>query len=339
MKKFMHTPREVADMELSPQRKHRERAKHGVHYFDESGKLLEEGKVAITKATCELGGVYPYIFNFLSYVCVQAPELVKLGDTESVYYMISAPIEKFIEITLGKNAGQSHRLKKELDRLFHKRELQPKLIPFDNPTTGEKQTIYGPPIWAAISVKRAAEAGHKNVNESENGVIQIFFLKPLFQNAVSRTGQYINEPKSFFAMIYEAVEQHAQEQREDISTPEFEENASAFALMIMKTWHYLNVHDNDKGKTKTFNLVSLLLDVEPTKGIGFNGDVPYVRQWGKDHVETALLILSRLTKANRKIVSFVIELADDKTAITQKTNGETIEWTIPVSRNPALAKP
>jgi hypothetical protein len=336
MKSYIHTPKEIVKMELTPQRKHRERAKNGIRYFDETGKLLKAGQIAISKATSELGGIYPYVFNFLSYVCTHAPELVKLGDSESFYYMVSAPMEKFLEITLGKYTKQTHRLKKELDRLIHKREMQPKLIPFDDPTTGEQQTIYGPPIWVIIGAKKEAQAGHKNINESENGIIQIFFLKPLFQNAVLHTGQYINEPKSFFAMIYDAVEKYSEEQQEDISS--FETGASVYALMIMKIWHYLTTHDNGIGKIKTFNLTSMLLDIEPTRGIGFHGTIPYVRQWGMDWAENALIILSKVTAANKKTVPFVIEIKEGETAIVQRTTGENIEWVIPISRNPKLVK-
>jgi len=110
-KKHSHNSRILAEAISSTTITHRAREKSGVRYYEGAffapdgqpclGDEIERANVIISRVTTELSGAYPYIFNFVNYICTHGKELVKQIETENYYYMVTVPWEAFLNITLG----------------------------------------------------------------------------------------------------------------------------------------------------------------------------------------------------------------------------------------------
>jgi hypothetical protein len=206
-----HEPRAAAIAMTSPTVIHREREKSGVKYYEGvfyddngnpiKGDTVDSYNVKICRATCELAGAYPYIFNTLSWVCTHGGlgKEIKDLDPNGFYYSLTMTWEKFIEITLDKYIEQKHYLTGEISNLVSK--AQAKIIPFD-----ETSSVFGQPVIIALragdgrNLSPQAVKGISNLRKEPIGTIQILFLKSLFRDALNHT-KYFNEPKAFYAML------------------------------------------------------------------------------------------------------------------------------------------
>jgi hypothetical protein len=280
MKKFTHKTRAVATAETTPAMAHRIRAKSGIRYYDgitydmggnpHMGTEIEQNKVKISRTTTELSGAFPYVFNFIEYMCTHYPEFIDLEDTQSYFYMITAPWDKFIEITLGQYTDQKKLLYDELYRLIH--ENRPKIVPYDDNTS-----IFSQPVRIALrSVERAKLSENvlaklDNIHQEPIGEIQIEFMKPLFRDTVAKQGRFINMPRTFYAKLVDAARKHnmtSKLQDDDdnqsiIPLSEGKESQYHYVSTYMRLWNYLNLHDNGRGNYITVSLTDMLLHIAP----------------------------------------------------------------------------
>jgi hypothetical protein len=329
MKKFTHKTRAVATAETTPAMAHRMRAKSGIRYYDgitydaggnpQMGTEIEQNKVKISRATTELSGAFPYVFNFIEYMCTHYPEFVDLENTQSYFYMITAPWDKFIEITLGQYTDQKKLLYDELYRLIH--ENRPKIVPYDDNTS-----IFSQPVRIALrSVERAklsesVLAKLDNINQEPIGEIQIEFMKPLFRDTVAKKGRFINMPRTFYAKLVDAARKHSMTpklQNDDgnqsiIPSPEDNKSEYHYVSTYMRLWNYLNLHDNGRGDYITVSLTDMLLHVAP-QYIKYYKEKVYV-----DNKESALNLVATGIAILKKLQSVRIDFSIINTELDEK---------------------
>lgn len=274
-----HEPNAAGTAMTSPAIIHRERSQQGVKYYkgvyyDENhnpvmGDEVEDYKVKIDRATCELAGAYPYLFNVISYMCTHAKEVVIDLDPNGFYYSVSMTWEKFLDTALGDFIEQKHYLQKELMKL--KEGAQAKIIPFN-----EHGSVYGQPVIVALfagdgeSLKPQAKTGLKNIGKKPVGTIQILFLKSLFRDSLNDT-RYFNEPKAFYALLHHMARE-IKTSKKIIANTDAEIEAEApeeisldtYVSAYNRVWNYIMLHDTHKEKDAiTLDVIDMLSHTAP----------------------------------------------------------------------------
>jgi hypothetical protein len=266
----------------------------GIAYKDElpvKGKMIDPYKVQISRATSELAGAYPFLFNVISFVLTHEEYQIGYEKMKTGFYdSITLPLGVFLDIALGKTEGVKDFLMSEMVKLEKNRPV--KVVPFD-----EKTSVYGQPIVVTIG---AEKSGHvKNINRDKRDSktrIQILFMKCFFRNEHG----HIQEPKAVYAKLVEAQARR----RKDLAKKEqlqlTADAPSSTALMkpapmedpyvqtsaINRVREYLFLHDNGKSDTIHYNVPGLLRHSQPQ----------YIRQSGRSkgliwHKEEAMSFL------------------------------------------------
>jgi len=327
-KNVNHSSRAAAEAVISTTVIHKNREKRGVRYYEgvwydpdgspHMGTEIEQNKVRINRATTELSGAFPYIFDFVNYICTHAKELVQLGDTESYYYMVTVPWEFFLDITLGNFTEQRQSLITEIWLLMTKQQI--KVIPYDDDTS-----IYSHPLRIAMRSKSRKELEAADLNRYNNlnidpiGEIQIEFMKPLFKDVIDGT-RFISAPKAFHALLVKTAREiigilnsplfnqaiannrNAQSLIQAFggnipfcvepmgsadkklldkiteNTPTKKEADSQHIIAYARFWHYLTLHYNGKGDYITVSLPDMFSCIEAQFVQEKNG-VLYIRDY------------------------------------------------------------
>jgi hypothetical protein len=284
----MHEPRKVEEALTSPAVIHRQRAENGVQYYDGIsydpdgnpvlGNEIEQYKVKISKATTDLSGAFPYVFDALAYICTHAKQLVRTSQKDSSYYDVVIPYDKFIDLCIDESTFLEARFKSELYQLMHKE--QAKIIPFD-----EHTSFFGFPLVIALkagtgeklkpqilkimkNLKKIKHIIYKKNPENDTGSkkevervefedfdkslkpvgsVEILFLKSLFRNTLENKNAYTNAPKGLYAYIQRAVlKVREKAQLNDVLPQETEYyEDDHFISSYNRLWHYLHLRDND----------------------------------------------------------------------------------------------
>jgi len=362
-KNYSHNSKILAEAIASTTITHRAREKNGVRYYEGAffapdgrpcmGTEIERANVIISRITTELSGAYPYIFNFVNYICTHGKELVKLGDSESYYYMVTVPWEAFLNITLGDFTDQRQFLITELGQLMAKQQL--KVIPYDDDTS-----IYSHPVRIALRTKSkkdmiAAEINrYKNLNVDPIGEIQIEFMKPLFKDVIDGT-RYVNEPKAFHALLVKTAREvigalnsplFAQAMAEKYMTqqitqvigdthknihvnispelaqamidnnPTKKEADAQHIIAYARFWNYLTLHDNGRGDYITVSLPDMFSRIGAQYVQEKNG-ILYIRDRNaaSRFLQVAVGIFSQLQTPETNFLIENVERTEDENEI------------------------
>jgi len=362
-KNYSHNSRILAEAIASTTITHRAREKSGVRYYEGAffapdgqprmGNEIERANVIITRVTTELSGAYPYIFNFVNYICTHGKELVKLGDSESYYYMVTVPWEAFLNITLGDFTEQRQFLITELGQLMAKQQL--KVIPYDDDTS-----IYSHPVRIALRTKSKKDMAAAEINRYKNldvdpiGEIQIEFMKPLFKDIIDGK-RFINEPKAFHALLVKTAREvigalnsplFVQAMAEKYMThqitqvigdvaqnihvkvapeiaeaivdnnPTKKEADTQHIIAYARFWHYLTLKDNGRGDYITISLPDMFSHVE-AQFVQEKSGVLYIRDRAaaSRFLQVAVGIFSQLQTPETNFLIENIEPTKDKNEI------------------------
>jgi hypothetical protein len=291
-KHIEHFPRTAAEAVTTPVKIHKDRHEKGVEYYSEityiqDGEAIKNGKIArekisITRATCNLAGAYPFLFDVISYVCTHAKSAIQdVGN----YFSVTMPYEKFLEFALGYFTNQTQYLQNEIYKLTSK--AQTKLIAID-----EKTSILAQPVIIAIKkgereVSAKGKRGSKQLGIETDMTIQILFLKALFYDTYNDT-RYLNYPKAWYASIVEAINRMKHTEfifNNDIDIPAMPKITSKVneeyppeitPNLMYKYIQYIKLHDNQVSEIQRIDQIDLIKHVLPE----------YIRtQNGKDYIK------------------------------------------------------
>jgi hypothetical protein len=319
-KDIEHEPKASAQAMITTTLINKERQEMGVEYTegiaykDElpiKGKMIDPYDVRISRATSELAGAYPFLFNVISFVLTheeykkRAYENLQKGFFDSIVL----PLDVFLNIALDNTKNVKPYLMSELKKL--EKEKPTKIVPFDETTS-----VYGQPIIFTIGNERAEYL--KNIDRSRytnRTKVQILFMKCFFRNERG----YIQEPKAVYAKLVEAQTRQRKEQLQSaadtpsttLMKPAPIEDPYAQTSSINRVREYLFLHDNGKSDTIHYDVLGLLRHSQPQ----------YVRQSGRSkgliwhkkeamsflhHVLAVLQIMYRNEHRGRCITSFIL---------------------------------
>jgi hypothetical protein len=323
-KDIEHEPRASAEAMITTTLINKERREMGVEYTEgiaykdelpNKGKMIDPYAVRISRATSELAGAYPFLFNVISFVLTHKEYQIGYEKMKTGFYdSITLPLGVFLDIALGKTEGVKDFLMSEMVKLEKNRPV--KVVPFD-----EKTSVYGQPIVVTIGTEKSGHVKNINREKRDNKTrIQILFMKCFFRNERG----HIQEPKAVYAKLVEAQARHRKglEKREQLLLAE---GAPSIALMepnpvedpyaqtssINRVREYLFLHDNGKNDTIHYDVLGLLRHSQPQ----------YVRQsgrskgliWHKEeamsflhHALTVLQIMYQSEHRGRCITSFTL---------------------------------
>lgn len=323
-KDIEHEPKSSAEAMITTTLINKERHKMGVKYTEgiayqdeipSKGKMIDPYEVQISRATSELAGAYPFLFNVISFVLTHKEYQIGYEKMKTGFYdSITLPLGVFLDIALGKTEGVKDFLMSEMVKLEKNRPV--KVVPFD-----ERTSVYGQPIVVTIGTEKS---GHvKNINREKrdnNTRIQILFMKCFFRNEHG----HIQEPKAVYAKLVEAQAKHRKElqKRERplltgdapsaaLTQPAPVEDPYTQISAVNRVREYLFLHDNGKSDTIHYDVLELLRHSQPQ----------YVRQsgrskgliWHKEeamsflhHALTVLQIMYQSEHRGRCITSFTL---------------------------------
>jgi hypothetical protein len=237
--------------------------------------MVEPYSVKISRATSELSGAFPFLFNGISYVLTN--ESIKQAfytEIDKGYYdTIVLPLDVFLNITLDDTKGIRPFLMSELAKLEKNRPV--KCVPFD-----EKTSVYGQPIVLTIGREKAGVIEHIDRNRLDEKLtkVQILFMKCFFRD----TYGHIQEPKAVYAKLIAANlerirrEKLALELKREILTgnplttkitatvnlkltPDTDRILYTETSAINRVREVLYLHDN--GKTQTIDYTDKIIDL------------------------------------------------------------------------------
>jgi hypothetical protein len=295
-KDVFHEPKPAAKALITTTLINKERHTAGVEYTEgieyienipQRGKMIEPYEVLISRATSELSGAFPFLFEVISFVLTHKEyqggyESLKTGFYDSIVL----PLGIFLDIALDKTKGVKDLLMSELVKL--EKSKPSKVVPFD-----EKTSVYGQPIVVAIGKDKTEYV--KNIDREKydnNTLVQILYMKCFFRNERG----HIQEPKAIYAKLIEsqvkyikAIEQGKARQAGKIApivNVNIDTDPYAQTSAINRVREFLLLHDNGKSTTIRYNVFELLRHSQPQ----------YIRQSGRSkgmiwHKEEAMSFL------------------------------------------------
>jgi hypothetical protein len=315
-----HTPNKVAEALTTSVKIHKERDARGVKYYEgivytedgtpTLGDEVEQRKVKILRATCELAGAYPYIFNVVSYIAAHSPVALVDLNPDGFYYSLVMTWEKFFDAAIGEFPDQKHYLQSELAKLVGEK-APAKIIPYDDKKNNISCSVYGQPVIIAISTDDGKRV--KGLDVKPNYRIEILVLKALFQEYRDNQAYYINEPKAMYALIMnenKSIIDKADKRLRNIKDNKIpkeltgitekakELQSPSYASSYNKAWYYIRLHDtNPKGTRIRINIIDFLKSVAPQFLEEKNGRIYIHDQAGfKCFIGSAIKIFANIEK-------------------------------------------
>jgi hypothetical protein len=319
-----HEPRTAGEALLVTTVVNRERQERGVIYTEgieypdgkpTPGPIVEPYKVQIKRATSELAGIYPFVFNAISYVLSHKElhgglEIMKTGYYDS----ITMPVDVFLDITLDDTKNIRPFLMSEIAKSIS--HPMSKAVPYD-----ENYTVFGQPVIVVFGNDKTGKF-IKNINRYEirhDETVQILFMKCFFRDEKG----HIQEPKAIYAhlieeqLLYNASIKAKSAQMlltDGQQTPEptdltIKSDPYVQTSAINRVREYLFHHDNGYSPKIHYDVIDMLNHTQPQhvrqSGIQ-KGQIKHYKE-AKEFVTKALTVICNLYKTEtlgRRPLSF-----------------------------------
>jgi hypothetical protein len=316
-----HEPRTAGDALMTTTIINKERHEKGIKYTEgiaypdgkaTPGPLIEPYEVQIKRATSELAGAYPFLFNTISYVLTHKElqdglEIMKTGYYDS----ITLPLDIFLDITLGETKRVRPFLMSELNKFL--KGIPGKVVPYN-----EQYTVVGQPIVVAFGNDKTGKY-IKNLNRyqyNNDTNIQILFMKCFFRDEKGHT----QEPKAVYARLIEEqmvyneslLAKNSKKQLTDEHEPvelTLKKDPYAQTSAINRVREYIFKHDNGQSPKISYDVIDLLRNTQPQHIRQSGRAKGQIRDMGEasDFITQALTVICNFYKAEtlgRRPVSF-----------------------------------
>ncbi|MGA2143148.1 MAG: hypothetical protein ABSG94_12115 [Brevinematales bacterium] len=230
-------------------------------------KLLYENKIErLTNESFNLNGAYPYLIDFINYLCTHHRDLIERQDNPGeTHYRVRIPKKEFNEIILGEYKDQKNHLEQEIYRLLSDKDesgerMKPKILPLNMEYAIRTKPIRLDIVYNDGEKLKPEQMTLKNVTgESVKGYI-IEFFKPLWQSVLKDDkGQaWFPFPVRFHAKMIDFIKKHKND-------GEFKKYGNfGGASNYRKLYLYLNLHDNSKAMEINYDAIDLTLKSLPS---------------------------------------------------------------------------
>jgi hypothetical protein len=297
---FYHEPKEAAraqlnsvksmlyELDLDPQ-------KNLLSKTVKTKQPLFKGRIpeSIDKTRCNLAGALPYLFEKTAYFCTHDTDYIDMTDPD--YGRITVTWDYFC-----KGIKRKPKMQQELAHLFGlakntdntENNLSYKCIDLGT------HYVFAQPFVITLHTKdkeelsRQALVQSQNIDQNPIDTITIRFFKPLFENYIKNKNNYFNLPTGWYDIIQDFIEEH-----------KLHTNPAG----ALKTWQYLNLHDNSIGRLKLVNIYDLFLHVDP-QAIRIRGDKLELRDdKARAFLFDTIALLQQVTQKYKHILNFALD--------------------------------
>jgi hypothetical protein len=258
-------------------------------------KPLFKGRApeSVDKIKCNLAGALPYLFERTAYFCTHDTNYIDMTDPD--YGRITVTWDYFC-----KGIKRKSKMQQELARLFGlsknndntENDLSYKCIDLGNHYVFVQPFVITMHTKDKEELSRQALAQSQNIDQAPIDTITIRFFKPLFENYIKNKNNYLNLPTGWYDIIQDFIE---------------ENNLHTNPAGVLKTWQYLNLHDNSIGRQKLVNIYDMFLHVDP-QAIRIRGNKIELRDnKARAFLFDTIALLQQVTQKYRHILNFTLD--------------------------------
>ncbi len=292
-------PKNTARAETTPRHLHEDKEIIQIpkNLKEGNGDLKEQIKQnEIAKATFELGGFYPFVFDALSHICTYYPGKVqRQTDKKETHYRVAIPIDRFIDFTLDGHTIHKKRLWQEMYKMT--KQSNRKLLPYN-----ETSSILTEPIRLDLFYSDGTKESEtkkiknlKNIKQQGKSLVGVVieFYKPLFHSLLEgNTGHsWFLLPKAFHAKMLTTIIEYKDK-------PEFKKYgiiapSKGFRRLIL----YLNLKDNSTAAKISYNAIHLIEHCLPQE-VRKRNNKTELKSWLKSYsfVKKGLALINKMAE-------------------------------------------
>ena len=278
--KLVKNPRTLAELELFN--------RHCLT-TEETKQALEIFKIErLTNELFNLNGAYPYLIDFLNFVCTHYPDRIeRKTEPNETHYRVLVSKKVFKDLALGNYTDQKQYLEQEIYRLLSDKDengepIRPKIFPFNSSFSVRTKPIRIE-IWyedenQLIQLK-PNQISLQNVTGNRVKGYAFEFYKPLWREIfTSKEGgtRWFPLPTMFQAKLVDSINRYKND-------PEFEKYGSfGYPSNYRKLYLYLNLHDNSNSEVITYDAIDFTLKTLP-KNIQKKNNTFNLHNWFTSH--------------------------------------------------------
>jgi hypothetical protein len=295
---YYHEPKEVSKAQLNTYKSlffnlsmDREKNILGKTVIPKKPNIKGIEPTSISQEICNLHGAFPYLFEKTAIFCTHDSEYIDLSDPD--YGRITVTWEYFCQ-----GIKRKEKMQKELSRLFG-------LSTTSRVSTGEQSDptyklidvgdhfVFTQPFVITLHTKdKNTLTKIDNIARTPIDTITIRFFKPLFENYLKYKNNYHNVPVGWYDIIQDFIEDH---------------NLHTNPVGVLKTWAYLNYHDNSIGRHKLINIYDMLLHVDPQAIRIRENHVELRDDKARAFMFDTIALLQQITQNYKHILNFTLD--------------------------------